>query len=185
MDNPGPSSVHNTRTVSCETAVANSEARLLSAVPSAPACDPVAGTRHCRILLATDSRSVELAVLPIIRALNARVVQVKDASGLAKALRERGTFDLVLSDAHLSGGTGLGILALARQSGSRPPFIIVQSVYQNLVRIAVGGGVRAVLATRVVNDVALVELAEDLLGVHDAPASSRRPYPVQLTDAMG
>ncbi|HEY5957992.1 MAG TPA: hypothetical protein VIV60_15625 [Polyangiaceae bacterium] len=138
-----------------------------------------------RILLAAASSAAELAVLPVIHALDARVVQVKDALGLAKALDELGGFDLVLSDGQLAGGTGLGILAMARQSGRRPPFIIVQSVHQSLVRVVVGGGTRSVLATRVVNDVALIELAEDLLGLHDAPSSSRRPQAVLAKDAIG
>jgi CheY-like chemotaxis protein len=125
-------------------------------------------------LLAAASAEVELAVLPIIRALDARVLQVKDAAGLAKALHQGGSFDLVLSDSRLPGGTGLGILAIARQSGQRSPFIIVQSVHQSLIRVVVGGGNRSVLASRVVNDVALIELVEELLGLHDAPASSRQ-----------
>lgn len=135
----------------------------------------MAVTRHQRILLATASAEIEVAVLPIIRALDARVVQVKDAAGLSKALRQRGTFDLVLSDSHLPGGTGLGILAIARQSGQQPPFIIVQSVHQSLIRVVVGGGSRGVLSTRVVNDMALIELAEELLGLHDVPSSTRHP----------
>jgi CheY-like chemotaxis protein len=182
MDKPTSSNIHNTCPVPPEDSVGSSEARLLTAKPMAVRGGLVAGTRHQRILLATASQEVELAVLPIIRALDARVVQVKDAMGLAKALHERGTFDLVLSDSHLPGGTGLGILAIARQSGQRPPFIVVQSVHQSLIRVAVGGGSRGVLATRVVNDVALIELAEDLLGLHDTPASSRHPF---TKDALG
>lgn len=185
MDKPAPSDVQNTCPVSSDTAVGTSEARLVVASPHRTGCDPTAGTQHHRILLATGSRDAELAVSSIIRALNARVVQVKDAHELGRALRERGAFDLVLSDSHLSGGTGLGILALARQNGRMPPFIIVQSVHQSLVRVAIGGGARGVLATRVVNDVALIELAEDLLGLHDAPASSRRPFRLELTNAIG
>lgn len=145
----------------------------------------MAGSRHQRILLATGSPEVELAVLPIIRALDARVVQVRDAAGLARALHARGSFDLVLSDSRLPGGTGLGILAIARQSGQRTPFIIVQSVHQSLIRVAVGGGSRGVLATRVVNDVALIELAEELLGLHRSPASSRSSQRATPKDALG
>jgi CheY-like chemotaxis protein len=177
MDTSAPSIVHNTCPVSADTQDGHSETRLLLAAATSATSEPVAGVRHFRVLLAVGSREVETAVLPVIRALDARIVQVKDAGGLASALRERGTFDLVLSDSHLSGGTGLGILALARQNGKKPPFIIVQSVHQSLIRVAAGGGGNAVLATRVVNDVALVELAENLLGLHEAPASSRRSYP--------
>lgn len=175
MDKPESSNVHNACPVSPDGSANASEARLLAVRPSTGDDGRVAGIRHQRVLLAAGSPEVELAVLPIIRALDARVVQVKDTAGLAKALRERGSFDLVLSDSRLPGGTGLGILAIAHQCGQRPPFIIVQSVHQSLIRVAVGGGARGVLATRVVNDVALIELAEELLGLHDAPSSSRRP----------
>lgn len=176
MDKSAPANVHNTCPVSPDTAAGCSEARLVKASPALASSEPLAGAQYHRVLLATASQEVEMALLPVIRALNARVVQVKDASGLAAALRERGSFDLVLSDSRLPGGTGLGILALARQNGRKPPFIIVQSVHQSLIRVAAGGGARAVLSTRVVNDVALIELAEDLLGLHEAPASSRRGY---------
>jgi len=175
MDKPAPSNIHNACPVHTEQSTGRSEARLVPARPLAVESGSMAGARRQRILLAAASPEVEIAVLPIIRALDARVVQVKDAAGLSKALHQRGSFDLVLSDSHLSGGTGLGILAIARQSGQRPPFIIVQSVHQSLIRVAVGGGNRGVLATRVVNDVALIELAEELLGLHEVPASSRNP----------
>jgi CheY-like chemotaxis protein len=175
MDESESSSVYHVRPLLPETSgVSNSEARIRASLPVDGGHAVV--ERHQRILLATGSSEVELSVLPIIRALNARVVQVKTAAGLANALRERGSFDLVLSDSHLPDGTGLGILAIAHQSGQKPPFIVVQSVHQSLIRIAVGGGMRGVLATRVVNDVALIELAEELLGLHDSAASSRRPY---------
>src|SRR5512133_1221021 len=185
MDKPAPANVHNTCPVSPDATTGCSEARLVTASPALASNEPMAGAQHHRLLLATASHDVEIALLPIIRALHARVVQVKDATGLAKALRERGAFDLVLTDSRLPGGTGLGILALARQNGRKPPFIIVQSVHQSLIRVAAGGGARAVLSTRVVNDVALIELAEDLLGLHDAPASSRRGYRDAPTDALG
>jgi CheY-like chemotaxis protein len=178
MANPGSRNVQNTCPVSADTDEGRSETRLLLAKHAVSSCEPAAGVRHYRVLLAASSREVEMAILPIIRALNARVVQVQDATGLSRALRDRGTFDLVLTDSHLSGGTGLGILALARQDGKKPPFIIVQSVHQTLIRVAAGGGGSAVLATRVVNDVALVELAENLLGLHEAPASSRCGAPI-------
>lgn len=185
MDNPRSRNLHNTCPVSTDTDEGCSETRLLLAPAAASNCERVAGVPHHRVLLAVSSREVEMAVLPVIRALNARVVQVKDATGLSRALRDRGTFDLVLSDSHLSGGTGLGILALARQNGKKPPFIIVQSVHQSLIRVAAGGGCSAVLATRVVNDVALVELAENLLGLHEAPASSRRAPPIGSRGNLG
>lgn len=136
---------------------------------------PVVAVRHHRILLAVASDLVVAAFLPIIRALDAAVVKVEDGAALERALSCRGPFDLVLSDAALPGATGLGILAGQRRSGHRPPFVIVQSIHEQLVRVVVGGGSRGVLATRVVNDMALIELAEDLLGLHDSPASSRRP----------
>lgn len=173
MDNPESVKAHPSPPVDSDSTTGRSEARLMTARPAVAQSEQAAGVPHPRILLAAGDESVELAALPIIRALGARVVQVRNASGLSKALQERGNFDLVLSDGHLPGGTGLGILAMARQNGRRPPFIIVQSVHQSLIRVVVGGGSRTVLATRVVNDVALIELAEDLLGLHDSPASSR------------
>jgi CheY-like chemotaxis protein len=185
MDKPASSNVHNACPVPLECTTSCSEARLVPARPLSPQCGPLAGSRRHRILLAAASAEVEVAVLPIIRVLDARVVQVKDASGLAKALHDRGSFDLVLSDSHLPGGTGIGILAIARQGGQKPPFIIVQSVHQSLIRVAVGGGTRGVLATRVVNDVALIELAEELLGLHEMPASSRQPEPGIVKGAIG
>ena len=186
MDKPASSNVHNACPVTPDDSVSSaSEARLVQAKPASVLGGPVAGKPHTRVLLAAASPEVELAVLPIIRALNARVVQVKDAAGLAEALQKRGCFDLVLSDGQLPGGTGLGILAIARQAGQRPPFILVQSVHQSLIRVAVGGGLRGVLSTRVVNDVALIELAEELLGLHESPASSRRPQRLAAKGAIG
>jgi CheY-like chemotaxis protein len=132
--------------------------------------------RHRRILLAVASPTVTLALSPIIRALNAAVVQVVDGATLERALRERGPFDLVLCDAHLPGGTGLGILAGLRRTGHKTPFVIVQSIHQHLLRIVVGGGKGGVLCTRVVNELALVELSQGLLGLDASqPISERLP----------
>jgi CheY-like chemotaxis protein len=133
---------------------------------------PVAVRR--RLLLAVASEEVTFALLPIIRALDAAVVQVADGAALERALRSRGHFDLVLSDARLPGGTGLGVLAGLRRAGHFTPFVIVQSIHQQLVRVAVGGGTTGVLSSRVVNELALVELVEELLGLYEAPSSVRR-----------
>ncbi|MGC4067762.1 MAG: hypothetical protein QM784_24550, partial [Polyangiaceae bacterium] len=54
------------------------------------------------------------------------------------------------------------------------PFVIVQSIHQQLVRVVVGGGTSGVLSSRVVNELALVELVEELLGLYEAQSSSRR-----------
>jgi CheY-like chemotaxis protein len=132
--------------------------------------------RHRRILLAVASPTVTLALSPIIRALNAAVVQVVDGTTLELALRERGPFDLVLCDARLPGGTGLGILAGLRRLGHKTPFVIVQSIHQNLVRIVVGGSNGGVLCSRVVNELALVELSQSLLGLDASPPISE-PFP--------
>jgi CheY-like chemotaxis protein len=145
---------------------------------------PVVAARHPRLLLAVASEDVMYALLPVIRALGAAVVKVEDGAALEHALRVRGPFDVVLSDSHLPGGTGLGVLAGLRRAGHLTPFVIVQSIHQQLVRVVVGGGNGGVLSNRVVNDLALVELVEDLLGPHDAPTSSRRPDRIKL-DAAG
>jgi CheY-like chemotaxis protein len=153
-----------------------SESRLRSNAPSTESeqTEPNLAARHRRILLAVASESVTFALLPIIRAFDAAVVQVVDGAALEGALRDRGTFDLVLCDSRLPGGTGLGILAGLRRSGHRTPFIIVQSIHQHLVRVVVGGGNAGLLSTRVVNDLALIELTQGLLGLDGGPASSRR-----------
>lgn len=135
---------------------------------------PITSARRCRVLLAVASEAVTEAYLPVLRALQAAVVQVRDGAALKQALHERGAFDLVLTDSGLPGNTGLGILAGMRLAGKKPPFVIVQSIHQQLLRVVVGGGERGALSTRVVNDLALVELAEQLTGCHEAPASSRR-----------
>ena len=158
-----------------EAMVSEARMRVPQELPPVGSARPVVAARHCRVLLAVSSEAVTDAFLPVIRALDAAVVKVEDGSALEQALRDRGPFDLVLSDSHLPGGTGLGILAGMRRSGQKPPFVFVQSIHQQLVRVVVGGGPRGVLSTRVVNDLALVELAEELLGLHDAPTSSRRP----------
>jgi CheY-like chemotaxis protein len=124
------------------------------------------------LLLAVASEEVTFALSPIIRALDAAVVQVADGAALERALRSRGHFDLVLSDARLPGGTGLGVLAGLRRSGHLTPFVIVQSVHQQLVRVAIGGGTSGVLSSRVVNELALVELVEELL--YESQTPSRR-----------
>lgn len=156
---------------------APSESRIRSSVPSPPPSVQKQGgaVGHRRVLLAVASDSVMVALLPVLRVLDAAIVKVEDGAALEQALRERGDFDLVLSDSHLPGGTGLGILAGMRRFGHRTPFIIVQSIHERLVRVVVGGGTGGVLSTRVVNDLALIELAEGLLASNDAPSSSRRP----------
>lgn len=157
--------------------VTPSESRLRNTLSSEEVSQtrPIVAVRHRRILLAVVSETVTFALLPIIRALDAAVVQVVDGAAFEQALRERGTFDLVLCDSRLPGGTGLGILAGLRRAGHQTPFVIVQSIHQHLVRVVVGGGSGGILSTRVVNDLALIELAEGLLGAQEAPASSRRP----------
>jgi hypothetical protein len=95
--------------------------------------------------------------------LGAIVVTVLTGPDLARELGDPEPFDLVLGESNLRGGSGLSLLARTRLRGSGTPFILVQSFHQNLMRILVGGGSRGVLGSRVVNEPALFELAEELV----------------------
>jgi CheY-like chemotaxis protein len=144
-----------------------------SDVPSHSAKRQDATFLRRRVLLAVSGESRSSVFLPVVRRLDAAIVQVSDGVRLRQVLLEQGPFDLLLSDARLAGENGVSMLASLRRDGLDLPFVIVQSVHQNLVRIATGGGKGRVLSTRVVGEVALVELVENLLDSLEAPASCR------------
>ena len=67
------------------------------------------------------------------------------------------------SHAALPGSRGLEVLTKARERGDDTPFILVQSLHQNFVRITIGGGQHSIVSTRLVNLVALVDLVRQIL----------------------
>ena len=177
MANPACLDGYDATPLSGDFAAWNFAPHELFAAPVATRSDPLPEPEPFRILIAADSAEVESLFDPVVTAFAARVVQVRNASSLSKALREPTGFGLVLSDTRLSGMTGLGMLASAHQNGHRLPFMVVQWSREDSIRVVIGGGTRAVLATRVVSTAGLIELAEALLGIAATPPVSRRSHP--------
>jgi DNA-binding NarL/FixJ family response regulator len=105
-----------------------------------------------------------LALLTLFEALGpVFVMEAAGGSQLDHLLSHDGPYDLVISQAALSGSRGLEVLAKARERGDNTPFILIQSVHQNFVRITMGGGPQSIVSTRLVNTVALLDLVRQFV----------------------
>ncbi len=135
---------------------------------------PLSGRRRAapKILLAWQRSEVRAAFAPLLLRLGATVTEVTSADAYERLLASGPGFNLVLGDAQLAGSTGFAPFAELRLGGGPLPFIIVQSVHGHLLRVALGGGTIAVLSTRIVNELALEELALQLLA---QPTPTQRP----------
>jgi CheY-like chemotaxis protein len=123
--------------------------------------------------LACQDEAIRLVLLPLFEALGTVSVQeATDGYQLDNLLSQAGPFDLVMSQATLSGSRGLEVLTKARERGDETPFILLQSLHQNFVRITIGGGLHSIVSTRLVNTVALLDLVRQIL--FENPATSSR-----------
>lgn len=103
-------------------------------------------------------------LLPLFENVGSISIQeAPDGPALENLLTNEGPYNLVISQAALPGARGLEVLTRARERGDDTPFILVQSVHQNFVRITIGGGQHSIVSTRLVNVVALVNLVRQIL----------------------
>jgi CheY-like chemotaxis protein len=116
------------------------------------------------LLLACQDDAIRRILLPLFETLGTISVQeAKDGTQLDQLLSQQGPYNLVISQAALSGSRGLEALTKARERGDETPFILIQSMHQNFVRITIGGGHHSIVSTRLVNLVALLDLAKQFL----------------------
>lgn len=120
--------------------------------------------RRPKLALACPDGVIRQLLAPLFESMgNLAVNEVADGAGLDGLLVNEGPFDLIISHASLPGSRGLEVLTKARERGDETPFILVQSVHQNFVRITIGGGPHSIVSTRLVNVVALADLVLQLL----------------------
>jgi CheY-like chemotaxis protein len=117
-----------------------------------------------RLALACPDGAIRQILSPLFESIgNLTVSEVVDGTQLDGLLTNEGPFDLIISHANLPGSRGLEVLTKARERGDATPFILVQSLHQNFVRITIGGGPHSIVSTRLVNVVALTDLVRQLL----------------------
>lgn len=123
-----------------------------------------------RLLIAYSDERIKGILHPLQEAIgDDSIDQVESGSQLDDALQCNGPYSLVVSQAMLAGTRGLEVLTKARNRGDNTPFILIQSIHQNFVRITLGGGPNSIVSTRLVNTVALIDLVHQMLS---APSSS-------------
>jgi CheY-like chemotaxis protein len=117
-----------------------------------------------RLLLARSDESIGPILAPLQDVMGTAVIdEVVDGNQLDDALQNNGPYALVISQAMLPGMRGLEVLAKARERGDNTPFVLIQSMHQNFVRITIGGGPNSIVSTRLVNTVALLDLVQQML----------------------
>jgi CheY-like chemotaxis protein len=117
-----------------------------------------------RLLLARSDETIGPLLAPLQDVMGAAdIEEVTDGHQLDASLRNRGPYALVISQAILPGMRGLEVLAKARERGDNTPFVLIQSIHQNFVRITIGGGHNSIVSTRLVNTVALLDLVEQMI----------------------
>jgi len=125
---------------------------------------PTGKAPRSRLALACPDGAIRQILTPLLDSIGTvDVREVADGSKLDTLLVEGGPFDLIISHAALPGSRGLEVLTKARERGDDTPFILVQSLHQNFVRITIGGGQHSIVSTRLVNLVALVDLVRQIL----------------------
>jgi len=125
-----------------------------------------------RLALACPDGSIRQLLAPLFDSIaTVELREVGDGTQLNTLLVDEGPFDLVISHAAFPGSRGLEVLTKARGRGDETPFILVQSLHQNFVRITIGGGQHSIVSTRLVNVVGLVDLVRQIL--FERPAKPR------------
>lgn len=121
-----------------------------------------------RLLLARSDESIGPILAPLQDVMGTAIIdEVEDGNQLDEALKKNGPYALVISQAMLPGMRGLEVLAKARERGDNTPFVLIQSMHQNFVRITIGGGPNSIVSTRLVNTVALLDLVQQMLSTKD------------------
>ncbi len=132
------------------------------------------GRRNLRLLLACTDPVIRTILAPLQDVMGAVIVdEVTDGGQLDESLQNKGPYALVISQAMLPGMRGLEVLAKARDRGDNTPFVLIQSVHQNFVRITMGGGPNSIVSTRMVNTVALLDLVQQITCPRDTAPISR------------
>ena len=128
-----------------------------------------------RLLLAHSDDTIRSILAPLQDAMGPVVIdEVTDGIQLDDALRNNGPYVLVISQAILPGSRCLEVLAKARERGDNTPFVLIQSIHQNFVRITIGGGPNSIISTRLVNTVALLDLVQQIVYPREVPTGSRK-----------
>jgi CheY-like chemotaxis protein len=117
-----------------------------------------------RLAIACPDGAIRDVLAPLFDSVGTiDVHEVTDGAKLDAMLVGGGPFDLIISHAALPGSRGLEVLTRARERGDETPFILVQSLHQNFVRITIGGGQHSIVSTRLVNLAAMLDLVRQIL----------------------
>ena len=137
----------------------------VSGVPPSHGKHPRSGPapRPPRILVADPDQQVRDWLRRPLSQLAADVCEAKSGLELEAFLRQKGPFDLVITNAQLPAQSGLQVLARARAQGKMTPFIVVTSIYQTLLRVFVSDAEGTVLSSRMVDGENLTVLASTLI----------------------
>ena len=133
---------------------------------------PTYKTQRPRLALACPDGSIRQLLAPLFDSIASVELRAAcDGTALDTLLIHEGPFDLIISHAALPGSRGLEVLTKARERGDATPFILVQSLHQNFVRITISGGQHSIVSTRLLNVGGLVELVGQIL--FERPAKLR------------
>jgi CheY-like chemotaxis protein len=140
-------------TVGACSADSNQSIEQLAASPTSPKAVFAYGDDSVRQLLQT----LHVSIGPLA------IDEARDGNQLDQFLLSGGPYTLVISQAALPGMRALDVLSRARARGDSTPFILIQSIHENFVRITLGGGSNSVVSTRLVNTVALFDLVRQIV----------------------
>jgi len=125
---------------------------------------PVSGRMpRGRILIADPNPQIRAWLKPPLASIASEVVEATSGPELEALLRSQGPFQLVVTNARLPNQSGVEILARARSSGDRTPFIVVTSFQQRMMRLYVSDAEGTVLSSRVLDADKLAVLVSTLL----------------------
>jgi PleD family two-component response regulator len=136
-------------------------------IPITEAAPPISGTRR-RILIADRDKGDNIK--PVLRRLDADIIEAESGEEIEQLLETQGPFDLVVTNAQLQQLSGLQVLARARIHGVRTPFIVITSVHGLLLRVFISDTSGTVLSSRVVDPDNLAVLAGNLIKDAGTPA---------------
>jgi hypothetical protein len=128
-----------------------------------------------RLLLARSDDAIRSIFAPLQDAIGPVIIdEVTDGIQLDEAMQNKGPYALVIAQAMLPGTRSLEVLAKARERGDNTPFVLIQSIHQNFVRITIGGGPNSIISTRLVNTVALLDLVQQIVYPRETPVPPRK-----------
>ena len=106
---------------------------------------------RARILIADPDPQIRAWLKPPLGNIASVVLEAATGPELESLLRAEGPFHLVITNAKLPSQSGVEILARARSSGNRTPFIVVTSIQERLLRVYVSDAEGTVLSSRVLD----------------------------------